>query len=204
MATSLKFFFLPELLPKTSSTDDADNIVQSNLAHLQQFLSIFFSTFMNVNNINYEMKENMVIDSITYVVADIAIAMKDGSNLELNSMNKIVKHFLSMLSGSQNTSTLLKANERIFLTVCREILRLGNTKWVDKALNKEFVKLLPSCDLESWVTIEKAVVILSVIEAVLQSTQHDKPSLKTLEQLKAICENIIQTTEPSGEPQMSG
>jgi len=74
----------------------------------------------------------------------------------------------------------------------RELLKLGTSK-VEKAINKEFVKILTTLSVESWAVAYDLPAIERVFDTLLLSGSHDKATTKHLESLMELCVGLRST-----------
>ena len=204
-ANLLKTFFLTDL-------QQADQGVNSSEAHterLQQFLSLFLTSFMSKETI----QEAVVLESIALFVADVTMEIKDG-HVSAVVLLQMVKHLLTLcsdvtmtnptttaavivitpnvVSSSSSNDELKEPNEkgvddddtiamtveettedkreegtgeqvnmdclvkeRVCAAVCREVVKMGTGKWLEKTIIKEFVKIINSMVTDEWLTPAK-------------------------------------------------
>jgi hypothetical protein len=186
-ANLLKFFFLTESLPSAADapevTDPEDaaaveeayehRLFLANCARLQQMLSIFFHVFTTSDLI----PDQVVAGAVPYLVADMTNEIKDGA-VDPSALSKIMKHLISLCESKTATVAVVDAAEpaeaplpsmlhlvqaTTAASLAKELLKLSATSKVDKAIDKEFVKLLGTLGLESWVTQYDVSVTFSIL-----------------------------------------
>jgi hypothetical protein len=202
-ATVLKFFFLPETNAESESdeaaVDDTDTLIGSE-ARLHQILSIFCHAFL-VPGLG---REKMVLECISDLFDSISLQVRD-EVVPINALQKISNNILAMCNGLAHATThgpngekresdeaaegkdiLVAIRLRISACICRELMKLGRSKR-DKAVSKEYIKLLSAQDPAGWMDVHCAVSVGRIIRAVMRCYTLDKASLKLLENILDAC-----------------
>jgi len=204
-ANLLKFFFLPELSAANDRDEEEEQEEENDAslgstARLQQILSVFFNTFFVAGN----GREKVAWESISDLVADIAMLVRDG-DAESSAIQKIMHHLLNMCENVKNQTAeeeeeVLDASEtariacraRLSAAISREVLKLGNCK----AASKDFIKVLVSLAPSTWATPQMAKTMLKVTDCILHNVTLDKTTKTALENYMASCSDVASSAAP--------
>eukprot|EP01038_Epipyxis_sp_PR26KG_P007062 gene7062-9640_t len=203
-ANMLKVFFLSELTSDETDelqiTDVNEIISDSDIgsqARLQQLLSIFFKSYVVAKVPN---SEKNITDSVPQLIGDMVMLIRDGK-ISLSSLNKIVKHLLSLCESMEQVDSVEKVNkitsektlivdilkDKLIATLCREMLKLSNSK-SDKSILKESVKIMAYLSPNHFTNPYKAKSFKNVLELIQNTHSHDKTSSNTIVGLLEMCD----------------
>lgn len=186
----LKCFFVPEILDAESG-ESADENEESANAHiavtrLQQLLSVFLQAYSMVSSSKYQ---QVVVDSIEHVVADLTVLCRD-EIAAVTVLPKLANHLMSMCENQQvmnsESSSYIACCSRLAASIAREALKLGNSK-LEKATNKELIKVLVSLSPKSWVTSQTAASMYKVTKCIARNCTLDKALKKSLDSFSCAC-----------------
>ena len=186
----LKCFFVPEILD-VESGESADENEENTNAHiavtrLQQLLSVFLQAYSMVSSSKYQ---QVVVDSIEHVVADLTVLCRD-EIAAVTVLPKLANHLMSMCENQQamnsESSSYIACCSRLAASIAREALKLGNSK-LEKATNKELIKVLVSLSPKSWVTSQTAASMYKVTKCIARNCTLDKALKKSLDSFSCAC-----------------
>lgn len=205
LSNLLKFFFLPEVFAIYFAAEEEDSGIQITDAflgtsiRLQQILSVFFQTFFSFKREN----ANVIVQSIPELIPDLTMLIQSG-DLSSVVLDKIISSVVSLHTRASDSfeanelATVIvdecnNLNAVLSANICREILKLGNTK-LDKSLLKDLVRTYCSMAPESWISINTVDDVIKVSE-LIRSMCSDKSLVKAMDKFIQTCETFRENNE---------
>jgi len=214
-------FYEPSLVFGTSDksarpTDGDDELhdsraVMGSQAHLQQTLSIFFSTFTSAagNAVDVTKREQLALDSISDVIGNVVQHVCSGAASTtlsrccagLSSMADTIaegKAAVSGASSSGHSSCNVRAEFSTVMSACliREALKLGSGDG-DKSVSKAISSVLTALSPSSWVAnlnASRGMQIGRASFAILKTIPLDKNGEKLFTEMTELVAPLVITT----------
>jgi hypothetical protein len=212
----LQLFFVPELL---SNDDKIENSHENEEAvvRLQQLLSTFFNTFGLVHKATTTTagtpdKFGIVIlkKCITDLFSDMIVLCRD-EYAHMSLLAKMTNYILTMShdfnGGSSSSNASISTEALIAATICRESLKLGNSK-NEKSIIKEIIKILATFTPETWgtntaSTSTLALCALKCAKCVNRNCTTDKTHTTALQGFMNSCVKATKITTNKGSTNAS-